>query len=151
MNTGWELEKALLEIYFHKISWKRKIHHLLRLRFKSLHLNIKTLDKKFTLVFLDIHQLFSYFIGRMPYLSSNVLSNMFYALIEFKIPTVGRTNTNSNILGYYVKLSFQRLLMRELRWSLLKNSYVKNAEQIWSVYKYNWYFELSPFVKIYGD
>ena len=107
INTCRELEKVLLEIYFHKISWKRKIYHLLRLRFKTLHLNIKILDKKFPLVFLYIHKLFSFFIGRMPYLSSNVPSNMFYALIGSKILTVGRTNTNSNILGYYVKLSFQ--------------------------------------------
>ena len=51
----------------------------------------------FTLGLCDKHELFPFSIVRMPYLSSNAPSIIFYATLETEILRTGRTTTDFKI------------------------------------------------------
>ena len=71
-------------------------------------LNIKIENNKFSLSLYDKRDTFPFSIVRMPYLSSNIPSKMFYATLGAEVLRIGRTST---VLNSFVSSS-QRIIKR---------------------------------------
>ena len=91
INDHGEFENVYKEIYPPELELKKESTSITEASF--LDLNIKIINNKFSLSLYDKRDFFPFSIVRMPYLSSNIPSKMFYATLGAEILRIGRTST----------------------------------------------------------
>ena len=109
LNDGGEFERSFREIYPPELELKKENVDYSEGSF--LDLQIKIINNRFSTSLYDKRDGFPFSIVRMPFLCSNIPSNMFYSAFGAEILRIARTTNNFNDF----KISSKILLNRALK------------------------------------
>ena len=103
INDGGEFEKCFKDIYPEEVELKRENTGSQKASFLDLEISI--VNKQFKLKLYDKRDAFPFSIVRMPYLSNNMPSRIFYATIGGELLRIARCTTDiSDFLASWHKL-----------------------------------------------
>ena len=109
INDSGEFEKVIQEIYPPELELKKENVNNTEASF--LDLDIKIRNNKFVLGLYDKREHFPFSIVRMPYITSNMPSKIFYSSLGAEILRIGRT---TNDFGRF-KLSSKKITERMIK------------------------------------
>ena len=94
INDSGLFEKSYLKIYPEEMELKKENDGILSASF--LDLDISIIDRKFDLKLFDKRDAFPFEIVRMPYLSNNMPSNIFYSTLSSELLRIARCTTDKD-------------------------------------------------------
>ena len=94
INDSGLFEKSYLKIYPEEMELKKENDGILSASF--LDLDISIIDRRFDLKLFDKRDAFPFEIVRMPYLSNNMPSNIFYSTLSSELLRIARCTTDKD-------------------------------------------------------
>ena len=123
INDNGEFERSYKEIYPEELELGKE--NLDESEASFLDLSIKLKNNQFQVGLFDKRDKFPFSIVRMPYKSSNIPSNIFYASIGAETLRIARASNNSTLFFSSVKPLFDRMFKQGATKEKFKNSLSK--------------------------
>ena len=122
MCDDGEFERSYKEIYPIELEMKKEKGYS---GASFLDLDIKIVNNQFTIKLFDKRDSFPFSIVRMPFLSSNMPSKIFYSSLAAEILRIGRTTTTINDFCHSVSNIIVRMSRQGAKIMRIKNSLKK--------------------------